>query len=161
MKVASTAALVRDALDDALEADRLVAGKTGIRHVPQIDLPLVRAVLRERRAGRHVLRFAGRRDLREDVGDRFEVGHRIDLRPVLAPPGQPRPWRLGVAVGRPLRIDEIELEFERNDRCPAARGVALEHAAEHVAWIAEERLSGGILHLHLQLRDARDRARAR
>ena len=92
-------ALVRDAFDDSLEPNRLVAGEARIRHVSQIDFPLVRAVLRERRAGRHVLFLAGRRDLREDVGDGLEIGHGIDLRPVLAPSGQPRFWRLGVAVG--------------------------------------------------------------
>ena len=145
----------RDALDDAFEADRLVAGEARIVHMAQVDLPLARAVFGERRAGRDILHGAGRRDLRQDVGDGVEVRHRIDLRAVFAPPGQPRRRRLRVARGRALGIHEIELEFDRDDRPPAASCVTLEHGIEHMARIAEKRLAIVVQHLHLELRDGR------
>ena len=69
-------------------------------------------------------------------------------------PGQGRAGRLCVAFGGALRVDEIELEFERDDRRPAARGVALEHGIEDVARVAIERRAVVIEHLDLELRDA-------
>ena len=44
-----------------------------------------------------------------------EIGHRVDLRAVLAPAGERSARRLRQAGGVALRIDEIELVFDRDD----------------------------------------------
>ena len=73
----------------------------------------------------------------------------------LAPSRVARSRRLGVALGRALAIDEVELELDRDDRLPAARGIAIEHGVEDVPRIAVKRPAIVVEHLHLELRDAR------
>ncbi len=149
------AVAMRDALDDALEADRLVAGFAGIRDMAQVHFPLVGAALRERGAGRHALGFAGGRDLRQDVGNRLEVGHRVDLGARFPPARVARARRLGVAGGRALDVHEVELELDGDDRMPAARRIAVEHGRECVPRVAVERPPVVVEHLDLELGDAR------
>ena len=88
----------RDALHDALEAQRLVADPQRVRRVREVHFVLARAVFGERRGGGHVLQPADAIDLREQRRVLVEVGHRVDLRAVFAPAGERALRRLRLAL---------------------------------------------------------------
>ena len=86
----------------------------------------------DQRVDVEVLRLAERVDVVEQrvelVDRRDAVGLAADFRAAgAADRGLQRIVRVGV------RLDEEELEFRRDHRPPAARGVEIEHAAQHVA----------------------------
>ena len=146
------AVLQRHALHQALEADGVVAGQQRVVHVVQVHLELSRPVFGQHGSGGQLLRACGRIDRREHRRVLVEIGHRVDLRLVLAPAGERLAGRLRAALGRARAVDEVELEFDRHDRGQAARGEAAEQPLEHVARVAVERAAVVLVHGDLHLR---------
>ena len=115
----------------ALEQERLV-GEVERIAVDQVDLHLRGAGFVDQRVDVEVLRLAECIDVVEQrvelVDRRDAVGLAADFR---AAGAADRRLQRIVRVG--IRLDQVELEFRRDHRPPAARGVEIEHAAQHVA----------------------------
>ena len=147
------AVVPRHALDQALEADGLVAGQQHVVDVVQVDLELAGTVFGEHRARRKLLRPGCGIDRGQHRGVLVQFRHRVDLRPVFPPSGKRLPGRLGTAFRRALAVHEIELEFDGHDRTKPQAAEARGDPRQHVTRVAVERSAVVLVHRDLRLRD--------
>ena len=145
--------LQRDALDQALQADRVVTGQQHVVHVVQVDLELAGTVFGQHGARWQLLRACCRTDRGQHRGILVEFRHRVDLRLVLPATGERLAGWLGASVRRALAVHEIEFEFDRHDRAKSQPLEARGDALQRVARVAVERRAIVLVHGDLHLGD--------
>ncbi len=151
----------RHAADQSFETDGFVAGCQGIGRVMQVHLELPGSVFGERRACGNALRGTCGADVGQHRGVLVHIGHGIDLRAVLAPTGLRQARRLNASCRRAFAIDEIELQFDGDDRRKADAAKSFQDGIQYMARIAIERTAIVVAHRHLHLRDVFVRPRHR
>ena len=128
--------LARDALDRALEEQRIVGGAQRVGDMQQVDLELAGAVFGDHRVGGYILRFAGGIDVGDKSLELIEFINRQDAVRMQALAGKGRFRRRRARI---LRIDQIKLEFGGDHRGQPESGVTIDDGRQCAARICEKR----------------------